>query len=189
MKRSLVIVAVASLAGCTFIDQKVQIAPQMELAQVDIGHGKKVAMKVVDDREDSVIGKRGTGMVQGAKITTDQDIPQLFTDAITDGLRKKGFIPAPFAESESPNLRVDIRSIEYDVSMGLWTGSNMGKASIKVLAKNGNDTYEKVYRGQSEIRTAFVASQETNAKIINGAITEVLRKMFDDRELMDFIAR
>ncbi len=128
-------------------------------------------------------------MVAGAKITTSQDVVELFSNAIKQGLRQKGFEPIPFEDGRPTDLRVEIRTLDYDVSMGLWTGSNLAKASIKVLAHNAGKTYEKVYRGQGEIRTMWVASQETNAKIINAAVSEVLNKMFADQELLAFLAR
>lgn len=188
--RAFAMMAVAVLfSGCTFIDQKVQIQPELTVAQANIGGGRKVAVKVVDEREDAVLGKRGTGMVEGAKITTEQDMVQLFADLITQALRQKGFEPIPFEESTPTTLRAEIRAIQYDVSVGLWTGSNMAKSTLKVIAKNADKTYEKTYRGQSEIRTMWVASQETNAKIINGAVNEVLRHMFEDAELLSFLAK
>jgi uncharacterized lipoprotein YajG len=179
MKRVVALFAGVVLTGCTFIDQKVEIQPQLDgPLGGNLGNGKQVGLRVVDEREDFVLGKRGTGMVEGAKITTEQDVRQLFADSIAQGLRQSGFLPILELEGAPTAVRVEIRSLQYDVSMGLWTGSNMGKASIKVLANNAGKTYGHVYRGQKEIRTMWVASQETNAKIINGAVSDVLRNMF-----------
>lgn len=114
---------------------------------------------------------------------------ELYTDAIQQGLRQKGFEPVPSRGGEPTVMRVEIRSLDYDVSAGLWTAGNHAKSSVKVVANNGDQNYERMYRGQSEIRTAFVASQETNSKIINAAISEVLNRMFEDKELLEFLAR
>jgi uncharacterized lipoprotein YajG len=183
-----ILVLIILLSGCTFIDQTVKFNPQLNLQAVDIGKGKKIALDVLDDREDSTIGKRGTGMVRGAKISTDEDVVGIFQTAITDGLQKYGFVLAPNSEDVPTKLRVEIRNLNYDVTMGLWTGGNIGKASLKVTAFNGS-TYEKMYRGEKEIRTAFVASQETNSKIINAAVSQVLEEMFSDKELLVFLSK
>lgn len=84
----------------------------------------------------------------------------------------------------------ELRTLKYETAVGLWTGGNIGTAAIKVIATNPKGkTYEKSYRGQKEIRTAFVGSQETNAKVINGALNDVIAKIFEDKELMKFLAQ
>lgn len=187
MKRAMVLGCIL-LSGCTFIDQKVKLDPQFNVDESNVGQGKTVGIKVLDEREDSVIGKRSNAMYQGAKITTEQDIVGLFSDMIQDGLKKKGFEPTAYTDGNPASLKVEIRTLEYDTSTGLWTAGNMGKSAVKVIANNGGKEYEKVYRDEQEIRTVWVASQETNSKVINGAVSGVMTEMFDDEELFAFLA-
>ncbi len=181
------------LSGCTFIDQKIKISPQFNIGASDIdigiGKGKKVALDVLDEREDFLIGKRGTGMIRGAKIVTDQDVVEIFNTVIAEGLQHYGFFVVGRSEDVPTKLKVEIRSLNYDVTMGFWTGGNMGKSSLKVVATVNDKIYEKMYRGEKEIRTAFVASQETNSKIINAAVSEVLEAMFRDKQLLEFLSQ
>lgn len=188
-KQIFALIFIILLSGCTFIDQKVKISPHLNIGTADIGKGKKVALDVLDEREDSLIGKRGTGMVRGAKIATDQDVVELFNTAVAEGLQRYGFSVVGRSEDVPTKLKVEIRSLNYDVTMGFWTGGNMGKASLKVVATVNDKIYEKMYRGEKEIRTAFVASQETNSKIINAAVSEVLESMFNDKQLLEFLSQ
>jgi uncharacterized lipoprotein YajG len=177
------------VGGCAYIDQNLKVSPIVEIASVDIGAGKKVCLRIVDDREEQLIGKRAGGYGIGmAKISTDQDLAELLKNIISDGLRKKGF--EPVAENETLLvMRVELRALAYDTAVGLWTGGNIGKAVVKVVAsKPSGKTFEKSYRGQKEIRTIFVGSQETNSKVINGALDEVIKKVFEDKELLNFLA-
>jgi len=176
------------LAGCTFIDQKVQLQPQVDVTTADLGQSKSVAIKVVDDRDDTVIGNRGI-WDKGAKVSTEDDVAGVFTKAISDGLRQKGFQVQPFASDHPRQLAVYIRFLKYETVTGLWTGGNIGKAGLRVQATNDGNTYEKSYQAQSEIRTVWAGSQETNAKVINQAVSDVVKKMVEDKNLMALLAR
>ncbi len=187
-----VVFLIFSTAGCAFIDQNLQVSPQVSVVETNVGHGKKVALRVVDDREEQLIGKRGASSGYGAglaKINTDQDLAEVVKSAVLEGMRKKGF--QPVGENDATvGLKVTLRTLSYDSSAGLWTQGNIGKAAVKLVASQASGkTYEKTYRGQQEIRTAFVGSQETNAKVVNGALNDMLEKVFADTELWSFLAQ
>ena len=178
------------LAGCAYIDQNLRVSPQLTVLEANIGQDKKVALRVVDDRSEQLIGRRAGGYGYGmAKITTDQDLAEILRNAFIKGLRKKGFEPV---EMNDPgvSLRVELRSLAYDTSMGFWTGGNIGNAAIKIIASQpSGKTYEKTYRGQREVQTVFIGSQETNTDVVNGALSDVLGNVFSDRELLDFLTQ
>ncbi|MEW6101853.1 MAG: YajG family lipoprotein [Candidatus Omnitrophota bacterium] len=72
----------------------------------------------------------------------------------------------------------------------MWTGGNIGKSTIKVIATNpAGKTYEKSYHGQKEIRTCFIGSQETNSQVVNCAFDAAIENIFKDDELMQFLAK
>lgn len=176
-----------SLSGCAFIDQSLRIAPQPTVSQVDIGHGARVALRVIDDRQEQMIGKRGYAYTGGAKISTDQDLAEVLRGVFVDGLRRKGFEPVGSNDVGIP-LRVELRALSYDTTMGVLTGGNIGKAAVKVIATQpSGKTYEKTYRGQREIKTVFIGSQETNAAVINGALNDALDQIFSDEDLWNFL--
>ncbi|MDD4899783.1 MAG: YajG family lipoprotein [Candidatus Omnitrophica bacterium] len=188
LKKIGLLLLILSLGGCAYIDQNLCIEPQLQVADANIGQGKKVVLKVIDDRDEQLIGKRGNQFVPGGKISTKQDLAEILEKSMVDGLRKKGFDPVKNDELGN-SLKVELRSLEYNTSMGLWTGGNIGTSVVKITATQpSGKNYEKTYRSQKEIRTAFVGSQETNAKVINGALANTLDKVFEDRELLDFLA-
>ena len=190
MKKLLVILLPFFLGGCALINQNLRVEPQFSVMQSNIGQGKKVALRVVDDREEQLIGHRVTGYgSKAAKIETKQDLVELLKDSFIKGMRAKGFESAEDSSSDT-SLKVELRSLTYDATMGFWTGGNIGKAAVKIIATQASGkTYEKVYRSEKEIRTAFIGSQETNAKVINGALSDVLDKIFSDTELWEFLVK
>lgn len=191
MKVRLVLVVfslVCCISGCTYIDQKLTVNPDFSITGSNIGKNKEVALKVTDEREDSLVGDRGY-MYKGAKISSDQDMAQLFIDNITKGLQSFGFVVVPYDEQALDRLIVEIRAVKFEANMGFWTGGNTGTCSFKVKVINKEDTFEKMYRGDNEIRTAFAASQETISKVVNEAVEEALTNMFKDQQLLDFLAK
>ena len=142
---------------------------------------------VVDDRGEQIIGSRGYYGF-GAKITTDQDLEELLRDIISRGLYQKGFEPVNPDESKT-TLKIELRVLEYKTAMGLWTGGNIGTAAVKaIVTLPSGKGYEKSYRSQKDVRTLWASRQETNARVINEALTEVINKMFEDQNLLEILA-
>jgi uncharacterized lipoprotein YajG len=178
------------LVGCAYIDQNLRVAPEVTTSTVNIGQGKKVILKVIDDRDEQLIGKRVNGYgMSGAKISNNQDLAEVLKDAVTQGLIKKGFELGKEGDA-AVVMKVSLRTLAYDTAMGFWTGANIGKTVIKVTATNGaGQEYEKSYRSQKEIRTAFIGSQETNSKVVNEAFGEAVSKIFEDQELLNHLVK
>ena len=186
--RFLAVVVLIFFTGCAYIDQNLRVDPVVSVSSSNIGKGKEIDVEVIDDREDQIIGKRHDGYgLAGAKITTDQDLVDVLKESVYSAFQAKGFHPVS-DKNITTTVKVQLRSLAYDTAVGLWTGGNIGKATIKVVATNSDGkTFEKNYRGQKEVRTVFVGSQETNAKVINEAFSEAIQRMFEDEELLKFL--
>jgi|CXWL01.1.fsa_nt_gi uncharacterized lipoprotein len=187
--KNVMVIFLILLAGCAYIDQSLKVNPTVSIAPSDIGGGKQISVQIIDDREEQFIGKRVNGYgMSGAKITTDQDLVETLKEPIYSGLTKKGFAPVN-SEDILPRLRTELRSLSYDTATGLWTAGNIGKTTIKIIATNtSGKTFEKTYRGQKEIRTVFIGSQETNSKVVNEAFGDAIGKIFNDEDMLKFLA-
>ena len=184
----MLILILVTASGCGFIRQSLIIDPTLNFSVSNIGQDQKVALRVLDEREDTAIGNRFAGFYRGGTITSKQDIDYLFKTWVSQGLERSGFAIEPYKDEIPVKLVVEIRNIGYNTEVGLLTGGNNAECSLKVRAENNDKTYEKMYRGRQEIRTFFVASQETNAKILNAAVSQALTNMFADESLLRFLA-
>ncbi|MDX1517781.1 MAG: YajG family lipoprotein [Woeseiaceae bacterium] len=186
------VVAAAVMSGCAFTPQTVVIEPVVEVSATDIGGGKAVSVYVVDERESQELGRRGSGALRGAAITTEQDIADVFSDAIVSNLRKMGYeagaVPAPQAATGASLLRVDIRSIEYETSTGFWTGGVHTRGAMKATATRDIRSYDKLYRVDEEARVVVVPGADSNEAMINASVSALLQEMFNDVELFRFLA-
>ncbi|GMU69287.1 MAG: hypothetical protein AMXMBFR59_42840 [Rhodanobacteraceae bacterium] len=182
-------VAVVVLAsGCAFNPQVAQIDPTLEVASGDIGKGTTVAFRVVDERDSKSIGNRGAAFGKGAKITTTQDVAALVHQKIAEGLGKKGFAITDFREDASPRLTVELRSLEYDTSIGFWTGGVQIVAALKGVAMRDGKAYERMYRYDNEKRVVVVPTAGKNDEMLNAALTDVMAQFFDDIGMLRHLA-
>ncbi len=176
------------LFGCAFSPQEVMLGPTLNIAETNIGNGAKVSFDVVDERDDILIGHRGSAYGKAAKISNNQDITQVFSDAITEGLKRNGFLPVEGSDNSTRQLKVQIRLIRYETSTGFWTGGVHTKATIKAIASNNGKTYANLYRVENEKRFLFVPDSKENNRLINDIVSEVINELFNDQKLMSFLA-
>lgn len=189
MRKLIVIITTGLMFGaCAYTPQDANLTPLLYVAEVNVGDGAEVSLRVVDERTQKTLGHRGSAFMKGAKITTDQDIAGLFNEQILQALKAKGFTPVAYSDGHHLQLRVDIRDLEYYTSTGFWTGGVHARAAIKVTATNTAKTYEKVYVSEDEKRVVFVPGAGANEEQLSATISGVLQKMIADQDLLSFLA-
>ena len=182
------VLTIAIGCGCAYTTQTATLRPDFTVAQATLGNGAEVLVSAVDERPQQEFGRRGTGMVRGAAIHSNQDIERVFSDAVSDGLTELGFRPVRKG-SAARSLKVEIRQIDYETSTGFWTGGVHTHAAIKVFARNGEERIERFYRSSEEDRVLFVPGAGSNEEMINAVVNEVLIQLFADYGLIELLAK
>jgi len=175
------------LSGCAFAPQSARIHPTAQVAESSIGKGVTVTVKVVDDRPDQAIGKRGVGGA-GADIVPANKVEVAIQDLIVDCLRKHGFNVDGGEATANANLTVEVRFLNYAVSTGFWSGGVNVKVALKAIATNGGRSYEHLYRTDREERVQIIPTADTNEKWINEALSKTVQELLDDGSLLDVLA-
>lgn len=173
-------VSVLFVAGCAYNPQSAQIAPNVQVASADIGRGVTVAFRVQDERPTKSLGNRGAGFGKAAEISAKDDVTAIVHDKIAAGLRQKGFTVADYDEKAPTRLSIEIRSLQYDTSVGFWTGGVKVQSALKGVAMRDGRSYERMYRSDKERRVVIVPTADKNEAWINEALTDVLTQLFDD---------
>ena len=189
MKKTLVLMSlILSVSGCAYMSQDVAIKPLLMEESSNVGAGKVIGLKISDEREDKDIGRRTNVYNMGAMITNNQDLEEVFKEQMTTGLQNKGFEITPASNPEKA-LKIEIRSIKYTTSMGIIRGGFLANASLKAIATNGTETYEKMYRASVDKKKFLIPFADANEAQINAAISEAMKKLFSDKELFEFLAK
>ena len=186
--RAAAVAGLIALTGCAFQAQKATLAPTVTVAPDTIGEGVTVGLRVVDERAEKTLGRRGTAYGAAAAITTDQDLAALIHEKVRDGLIRKGFAVADGGVNGGPNLMLELRAFEYSTAQGFWTGGVNINGAIKAIAERPGDKYEHMYRADSEHRVVVVPTAGTNNEWMNTTLSELLRQVFDDVGLLRFLA-
>jgi uncharacterized lipoprotein YajG len=172
------------LSACAYVPQKAEIKPEMQVYSSDVGQGKSVIVLVTDERDTPDLGHRGGAIGTAATISSDQDLTQVFKQAVFDGLKSKGFAPTDNNTSGGRQLKIEIRSLNYSTSTGFWTGGVDTKGAIKAIVTNSGTSYEKVYRASNEERVVFVPTAKHNADLLNKVVNDILTQLFADQSLL-----
>jgi uncharacterized lipoprotein YajG len=189
MRKMLFGVAVAiAVSGCAFNPQKASLAPVVNVAESNIGNGATVGFRVVDERVNKSLGRRGTAYGAAAEITTDQDVAALVQEKVKEGLTRKGFTVVDFSAPANASLTLELRALEYSTSQGFWTGGVNVDGAIKAIAARPGDSYERMYRADSEHRVVVVPTAGKNSEWINSALSELLGQVFEDVGLFRFLS-
>ncbi len=192
LKTSATLLFVALATGCAFTPQTVVIEPTVEVPAGNIGEDRNLSVYVVDERTTTTLGRRGSGALRGAAITTEQDMAAVFQTLIVENLNAMGFNATAVAEGTtdpgSSLLRVDIRSLEYETSTGFWTGGVHTRGSMKATATRDARNYDKLYRVDEEKRVMVVPGADSNAQMINATASAILQELFNDVALFKFLA-
>ena len=181
---------VASLAsGCAFTPERpVPIQPQLQITSASVGQGHTTWVDVTDERPSTVLGTRGVAGV-GSDITVDGDLRTPVRDAVIRGLEQHRFALAKDQSNTDHILKVEIRNLDYKVTMGFWVGTLRTQCALKAICMVGNtQAYEKFYRGDYQDSVMFVQSAENNERYINAAVSNAVNRLLDDSNLMKCLA-
>jgi uncharacterized lipoprotein YajG len=177
-------------SACAFQKQMTVIKPEVQVVQSAVGKGHVVYVAVSDERESADIGNRGSAAFSKmATISNNQNLADVFRQAIFDGLQAEGFAPSSSDQSANRQLKVEIRALDYSTSTGFWTGGVDTKAAIKVVVTTSQGNYEHLYRAANEERVVVVPTADHNSELINKVVNDVLTQVFQDQAMIGYLAK
>ena len=175
------------LTSCTFTPHDVAITAVVPSTPSSVGKGVTLALQVIDDRDDVVVGQRGAGMI-GADITAKDIIPALERE-FKKGLETKSFTVVSARSNTDVNLKTKLRAFKFFIETGFWTGAENTSVVINVEADKRGEDFERSYRFNAEERGIVVPRGSTIDQKLNAALSEILAKIMRDAELMNFLAQ
>jgi Uncharacterized lipoprotein len=113
---------------------------------------------------------------------------EVIREKVEEGLSANGFQVVTGSTPARTSMKVEIRSIDYSTSVGLFTGGVHTRAAFKGICKNGRGEYENLYRQENEERVVVVPTAETNEQWINQAVGQALEKIFRDQKMFECLS-
>lgn len=177
----------ALLASCAWTQHNVAVTAMAPAERSSVGDGVTVALQVIDDREDVIVGQRAIGGV-GADITARALVQSVQTE-LRRGLRSKGFrVVSPGRQSDA-ELEARIRGFKFYLERGFFTSGENVSVAIAVEAERRGRDYSQTYRSNDEDRGMFIPSGSDIDAQLNDALAHVYSQILNDKALLSFMAR
>ncbi len=117
----------------------------------------------------------------GNSLTVCGGPDSIVQSALREGLQGQGFSPTSEQPADGRELRVEIRNLDYSVTMGFWTGTLRTESGLKAICILGvRRPFEQLYRGEVEEAVFFVQGAEANEAYLNSALTKALNQLLGD---------
>ena len=174
------------VSGCAFTPYDVNVAlEQPKIAHSDSVSGTTIRLRVVDERDEDDLGRRGAGIAV-AKVEA-QDLMPKFTRAVEDGFRAKGYALTTNPVEADADLVVALRSLKFLESAGFFTVGAEVDATILAEAERGAEDFRNKYRSSDEDRQLAVSFGEGIDEQINYVLNEALTQLLTDHGLDAFL--
>ena len=190
MKISLAImgVLVFVLAACAYQSQVVRLAPVTgAVAGADLSRGD-IALRVRDNRSTSVIGKRASGSMSEANISTGPDVVDSLQKAVIEILQSKGLRIVDSDNPSSRKLDVELHELKYE-SLSIKAEQKVRVvARLWLYARNGTQKLEKSYEASQERKIIIEPIAKSNEEWINETLSDAFKQMAKDPKLDAFFS-
>ena len=174
------------LLRCAFVDEEIMLRPVSDVPPSSIGQGRQIALTVVDERSSTLIGQRGPDGT--ADIRSVQDVRRVVDGVLNQGLQNQGFVPVQSTGVEPVMLKVEVRDLVYEVADRLPLPEPRVNAALKVVAQNGDRSFEQLYRTQTATESFLPPTAAEDSQLINRALSDVIDRVLSDRQLLEFLA-
>ena len=168
------------------------IDPYVPVTPHSFNQPKLIGLKVVNLRSSNNIARRSELDLKfySPKYTVRSklDLTDIMRHKISSGLFQLGFIPKRIEKSPDKTLKVEIIRLNSKYEEKLPGFKVTVKAALKANCTNRGRKYSKTYSYHKRVNSA-PASTFPNENLINEALSETLKKMFEDEKLIFCLAQ
>ena len=178
------------LSACANLPaQTVFLHPDVSVPTGNVGKGKNIGLRVLDERQDKIVGYRNMDTSRSAPITVEGGLTGDIGDAASKVLMELGFQVVPPSEGGSRSLTIAVRELSYKASSLTVTKKVTVKCVLAARATSGPGIWEGSYPVSHEKEVVMTPDVDANARALNDVLTESLTSMLADPALVQFLGR
>lgn len=167
--------------GCAKHHQ-VFLDPSLPIRDSKIGKDSPIALYVEDKRRSNIIAKWHKGL-RKFSISSQNDLKDIFSLKLQQGLKKLGFIPKVHRRNSNHSLKVQILNIKSKYSEKVPRMNIRVQARLRAICSNNGKKYSKTYSSKKN-RIGITPAAFPNENLLNANLSELLRKIFTDENLL-----
>ncbi len=164
--RSAFILVLLLSIGCTTHHQ-VFLNPSLPIHDSEIGNNIPVSLYVEDTRQNNIIAKWHKGF-RKFSISAQNDLKDIFSAKIQQGLKKLGFIPKVHTRAPNTSLKVDILNIKSKYTVSPRMNVRV-KTNLRATCDNKGRKYSNLYTAK-KYRTGFTSPTFANENLLNASL-------------------
>lgn len=176
------------IAACTSQTAYITAAPEVNINGSNIGKGQKVGVTVSDQRVAVDMKRDLNGAFPGA-VKFGNDLVINLANNVNQLVARNGFIPVAYNDSNIKNVKVSLLLTGIGSDSPDLLQQKATQVAMMVTAKNHNQTYQHIYRGQDITKSMWTYySSKDIQKNINQSFAQALDAMGNDKKLWQFLA-
>lgn len=163
------------------------IDPYVPVTPHSFSQPKPIGLEVINARSSNNIARR-SGLdlkFYSPRFTlrSESDLTDIIRQKISEGLFRKGFMPKRIEKIPNKTLRVDILRLKSTYEEKLAALNVRVQAALRARCTNTGENYSRTYSYQKHLNSV-PASTFPNENLINDTLSETLKKMFEDENLI-----
>jgi uncharacterized lipoprotein YajG len=185
----LLLILGVAVQGCSMAPQTVRLAPQVQVAQPNVGHGKVIGLDVNHARSDKKAGIIGDENIKFVTVRAEDGSPSSMYREAADALSKLGFKVEPASDASARALRIELTELEYQSLKRPFTFDTEAKVTVAAVARNTRDHFERKYETEETRSSGSPPTQSEIARTINSQVSKALADVLSDRQLTALLAK
>jgi len=183
------IAAVLLAQGCTLKQQNLHLDPEIKVRAQNIGDGKTIGLRVMDERPDKKLGEVGAPDRKLVDVRVDEDPPAAIYARVKQSLTELGFAVAPYSDGMERTLDVSVRKLELQSLKKPLTFETELRAEVGAHAVNDSAYYDRQFNVRTRKDEAAPPYQKDSTALVNTALSQALEDLLSDEELLSLLAK
>ncbi len=182
----IVLISIALLlAACALSPQEIKIDPTLS----DLDNNSALVtspfnVRVIDQRDSNVLGKRGGVYKETATISTDEGMVERLQQTLIDRFGAAGYVIDDLAENQ---LYVMIDTLSYEAVGEARVSEVIVAAEITATAATGAGNFSKKYKASHKQQVLKAPGDEKNIELVNSVFGAVVQRVLKDEELLQYL--
>lgn len=183
------VLAVFLLSGCAVSPQTIVLNPSVTVDQKNIGQGRSINLKVIDERSSKVLGSRGGIYSDTALLTIEGGPEEPIRQEVVGALSGYGFnvISSRNKDNADIDMTVVIETLGYEMIGDKFPKVIKNNILLKAVCNKESEEFTSRYAANIEEEVLMTPLAAKNEKMINNLVSKALSALVKDQKLLGFL--
>jgi uncharacterized lipoprotein YajG len=181
--------AVTALSGCALKPQNLRLEPALSVQPVPVASGTIIGLAIQDNRSTQKLGEVGDPNTQLVEVSLTEDFGPRVYEEVSRSLAALGFSVVPYSDNLERAITIDVRKLELSSIKQAFVFDTELRAELGAMARNGGDSYERLYYVRTRKETAGPPSLKESNTLVSTAVSQALDDVLSDQRLGELLTR